>query len=55
MTKAQLIEMLRPMPDNAIVKAWDPDTEKSEPITGCVHGWDDEGADYEIDFHTDKP
>lgn len=54
MTKAEFISMIETFPDNAEIKTWDPDTKKFEPVTGCVHGYDGEGAYYEVELYTDE-
>ena len=38
MTKKDLLKRLEPMPDDAVLMAYDPDSEQMEPISGLLHG-----------------
>ncbi len=52
MTKAEIIKMLMPFPDEAVVRIFDADSERMEEVSGCVSG-PETGSGYTIDLHSD--
>ena len=49
MTVAEMIEWLRAFPPEAVVKAWDADSEDYELVSGAIH------SDTVIELCTDDP
>ena len=52
MTVKTMIEMLRDLPPDAEVLAWDGDADAMMPVTGCVHG-DDGSSPVELSTEVD--
>lgn len=55
MTKKAFIEMLAQVPDDAIVRTFDPDMMDWMPVTGMVYGPNKERTEYHVDLYTDEP
>ena len=53
MTKEEIISMLAPLPNDAVVRIYDAESNKMEGVTGCVTGRPRREGPFVIDLHSD--
>jgi len=53
MTKAEIISMLKPYSNDAVVRIYDAESNRMEEVTGCVTGKPRRSDPFVIDLHSD--